>query len=176
MKNEINFLPKQLVRQDSLSKSVKWLRVVALLFVFVVPVVSIVIFLLTFFSPLTQYQITEKNLIASSQGLSNKIAKMQFIIDRTRNATKFIASRNLYDQVIQSIYAQTGSDVSIISLYIKDNKISIFASSSSLLSLKTFETNLKNITLVHLTDFQTTSLANSGGEGNYTLNIMAKIQ
>ncbi len=176
MKNEINFLPKQLVRQDNLSKSVKWLRILALFFVFIVPVVSIIFFLLTFFSPLTQYQNTEKNLIASSQGLSNKIAKMQFIIDRTRNATKFIAQRNVYDKIIQSIYAQTTSDVNIISLSIKDNNIIIQAGSSSLLSLQDFEANLKNITVVHLTNFKTTSLSNAGTNGNYSLNIDAKIQ
>ena len=176
MKNEINFLPKQLVRQDSLSKSVKWLRLIALILIFVIPVLSVILFLLTFFSPLTQYQYKEKDLLSSTQGLSNKIAKMQFIVDRSNKAAQYLNNRNIYDQVISSVYAQTPSDIDIISLGIHDNIVTIEAQSPSLLSLQNFERNLKNITIVHLTNFQTASLENSIHGDYFDLVLNAKIK
>src|SRR6185312_2293756 len=103
MQNDINFLRQDHKPQVALSTNIKRLRLLAYLCIVFVPASAIILALLIFFSPLSYLEKQENDLLASSQTVQTKAAKVAFIEDRIKKATDFIAHEDSYDQIIATI-------------------------------------------------------------------------
>lgn len=178
MSNDINLLlHKPITLSKSFTRRVKLIRLVALLLLFTVPTGTIILFLLIFFSPLPSLQQKEKDLLTSANIIRQKTASVAFINERVMNSVQFIAPRSIYRKALQESISSLPSGVTINTLDMESDKMTLIAVSPSLSLLKTYQGNLTGIQgagqVLHAIKFQSVMLTQS--EAMYQMTLTADI-
>ncbi len=119
-------------------KKQKFLRTIAVLMLFSVSAISIVIFILIALSPLPQLKQEEENLKNNLVEKKADIAKLFIIKERLSVAKSIIDERSNFHSEIEKLQAKMPVGVSVTSIDISDELISVTVSSRSLSLLNTF--------------------------------------
>ena len=138
MSSDINLVAGDLGGASGGAKRLSTLRMIATSLIVGVGLVSILLFALNrLFSP--QQIIKEQDGVrASISALQDKQAKLSVLNQRLSDIGNLLSKRAAYDIVLQSILSKSPSEISIVSLTIDKQKISMVASSNSLLSINEF--------------------------------------
>ncbi len=138
MSSDINLVAGDLGGASGGAKRLSTLRMIATSLIVGVGLVSILLFVLNrLFSP--QQIIKEQDGVrASISALQDKQAKLSVLNQRLSDIGNLLSKRAAYDIVLQSILSKSPSEISIVSLTIDKQKISMVASSNSLLSINEF--------------------------------------
>jgi len=173
MSNDINLLPrKPSTLSRSFSKRNKLIRAIAIALLFIVPTFTVILFLFIYFSPLPSLQQQESSLLVNASTFQQKTASVAFINDRVAKSTQFIALRSAYKDAFQEIIGQLPPDVTVNSLSMQSNTLTLSVISTSLSSLKTYQdslTNLKSGQVLQKIKFQTITLQQDGTGYQMTL-------
>jgi Tfp pilus assembly protein PilN len=178
MSNDINlFQHTSSSITQNLSKEIRWIRIVALLFLFIVPTGAVLLFLFIFFSPQTALQQQESEMLTKVSTLGKKVSAVSFINDRILNSKQFISKRSIYGKALGEITLQLPTEVVLNTLNIQNNNVSISVSSSSLTALQTYQTSLltvpKSTQILQKIAFQTITFI--PGSANYQMALTATI-
>ncbi len=172
MNSDINLVSGQLALSKD-AKRLRNLRLIATFSLLGVVFLSVLLFLLSrVFSPasIVEQQEAVMNNIAS---LQVKQSKLSLLGQRLNDISIIINKRANYDIVLTSILAQSPVGVSVTSLSIDKQKISIIVSSSSLLSMNEFIAVLKGMVekKQYLKNVTINGLTLSGKSTGYLLTL-----
>lgn len=144
MNSDINLVSGQLTLSKD-TKRLRSIRLIATLSLLGVVFLSILLFLLSrVFSPASIVK-QQEDVIGSISSLQVKQSKLSLLGQRLNDISIIINKRANYDIALTNILAQSPVDVSVVSLSIDKQKISIIISSSSLLSVNEFIAVLKGM-------------------------------
>lgn len=133
MNSQINLIGDK--KQKALSPLLSRLQVVrfiAMSFLFVIGVASIVLFLFIAFSPLPALQQQEKNQRETLSQYETDIAQLAFVNERMRSITTLLQDRTSVDTIFQFITSKVPAGVTITAFQINGKTASITMSSDSL--------------------------------------------
>lgn len=141
MRNEINLLPSLQTETES-SGTLKILRILAIGSLLFMLSASVILFLLS--QQLSPFRLKkqEKEILYNLSQLHQKEAKLFVVNDRAKSISGIIAGRHNYGLWMDVFLKQIPSDASINSMTINKDKITLTASSKSLLSINTLLNNL----------------------------------
>lgn len=160
MSSGINLLGhKEQTPISPFANRMRLLRGIAVAFLFIVSVSSMILSILIAVSPLPQLQKQEEASLATMGQFHPDIAKLALVNDRANNISQLLASRSNFDQIIELVKNQMPQGIAITSLTMSKNAIALTVSSASLNQLDVFMNNLvrvsqgqKNFSKVTMTD------------------------
>jgi len=178
MSNDINLFQHTSANSpQKLTKEIRWIRLVSLLLLFIVPTGAVIIFLFIFFSPQTALQQQENMLLTKANTLGKRVSAISFINDRTTLSEQFISQRSIYGKALREMVLQLPTDVLINSVSIQKEAVILSVTSTSLTSLQTYQANLlavpKSTQLLQKIAFQAIQLAPE--DNNYQMTLQASI-
>jgi Tfp pilus assembly protein PilN len=140
-------------------------------FLFLVCVLSMVLFLLVLASPLPRLKQDENAIISTLSGEHEKVARYTLLTSRLGEVTNIMNKRTRMKETISLFRSQVPDDAQITTLSIDQKTVKLTASSSSLESLQTYLAFLteqveKNI-ILHSLKVNNLSLTQDG----YTLEV-----
>ncbi|MEX2013276.1 MAG: hypothetical protein WD967_02630 [Candidatus Levyibacteriota bacterium] len=138
MNNDVNLVAGDIGRASQEARRLNTLKLIATSLIIGVGAVSILLFVLNrVFS--SQSIINEQDAVrVSIQSAQAKHAKLTILNQRLNDISSVVSKRASYDIVLISILSQSPSDIQIISLAVDKKKISMIASSRSLISVNNF--------------------------------------
>lgn len=131
---------------DATKNRLKVLRFTAIGLLFIVGVISVVLSILIFFSPLFELRLEEQKAMSDLAKFQLDINKLAFINDRSNSINEIIDKRSSYDKKLNIIKTEMQSDVTLDDLSIIKTKYILKFSSKNLLSLDKLLNDLASIT------------------------------
>ena len=154
-------------------KKLKLLRLIAVCMLFIVTAFSITLFILIALTPLPKLKEQERISQTNLLNFSADITKLQVVNDRLASISDVLSKRPTYDKKIDLIKSNLPREITIRSLTIEKNSISLDVSSQSLLFLDTFLNKLisdsgkdKDFSQIKLT-----SLSREESDNSYHLGL-----
>lgn len=139
MSNDINLLytkkPGQLGR---LTRKVKLFRFIALSFLSVVALISVIVFILVLASPLPKLKEEEASLASQLNADQAKITKHILLSKRLTEASTIIEKRSQYDDTLELFEKDLPASVVLAGFNADENIIKLRLSSSTLDGLQTY--------------------------------------
>lgn len=119
-------------------KKLRLLRLIAICMLFIVSASSITLFILISLTPLPKLKEQERISQINLSHFSSDITKLQVLKDRLNSISNILSKRPSYDKKIDLIKSNLPHEITIKSLSLEKNSISLEISSQSLLLLDTF--------------------------------------
>ncbi len=141
MSSTINLLEHKDENKPAFTK-LKVLRIIAAGLLFGVSVSSVVLFIFISLSPLGILKKQEKDTSVSLSQFDTEIAKLSLLRERAINIKEVMSKRFHYEDTIGLLQQYMSSDLTITSLNMDKNSLSITVSSNSLMSIDKFVNNL----------------------------------
>lgn len=144
MRSEINFVTvqKQIISPSEAAKIQK-ARYFAFGSLFIVALLSIMLFIGIAFSPLDSLKNEENTLLSTITGMHDKYTKMLLLNQRVTEISQLLNTRPSYDKTIDSLLKQAPTSVSLQSVNINNGTMTAKVISSSLDDINTFLTNVQ---------------------------------
>ena len=142
MNNDINLLSdinKALEREQ---RSAKILKIVGLISLIFVGLSSLAVFILGNQFSISSIEAEQKSVLQKISALNKKEAKVFIINNRLKSISDILSKRKDYYRITNSVLQAIPSGISVDKLTVDDKKISLMASSDSLLSLNTLISKL----------------------------------
>ena len=146
MTNDINLLQRKTEKISGvMAKRLRIIRFISISCIFIIPLATLVLSLFIIFSPLTSIQSTKDAKLRDSKPAQKMAADIAFVNDRMSNAGSFILQRTSYDKVMNELLRliPAGSDIQFTALQIDSTGVKLSISSSSLNSLKVYQSDLE---------------------------------
>lgn len=177
MSNDINLLQNSKVTVSVvLQKRIRLIRMIALICLFTIPTIAIILSLMIFFSPLPALDQQKNALLNSNESLKGKAVQLAYINDRMVNAKNLIATRPVFDKVLDEVITSLPDNIKLDSLSIDSTGVLISLDSPSLDSLKSYQSKLTDDAatqhLVKKIGFQNIDL----GTNTYELSLRLTVQ
>ncbi len=172
MTKEINLLPQKNRQNGNKNKGLIWFKWISLGSLVLVVVLSMAVFLINYFSPVTVLEKQEASLVTQFASLNNKTAKYLYLKDRLRKIKTIFDSRKSLAKEGNYILTAVPNGVSLGSLSISKNSIDVSATADSLTMLDTFMANL--VKLADKKVFSKVTLVDLGVDpvsGHYSLSL-----
>jgi hypothetical protein len=169
MNEGINLLldPKKSSGPSALFRRLQKVRLFAVGLLFLVSVVSVILFILVTISPLPTLQKQEQFLRQSLTASKDDIAKLNIVEAQTDIIDQLVNKRQSIDKPISLVQSKMTSDMSVTEIQTDKATMSLTVESSSLQSLDTFlnalaayvqsKNTFSNVTLVDLTTDESTN-------------------
>lgn len=138
MNEDINLVPGKRKIALEQKKIVVRLRLFSIILLVIIVFSSITLFLLKLQSPLPSLQREKNTLLTNLSLLSQKSAKLLLMKNRLKEIAIIEKKRQRLDELIGSVLEGVPADVSLSSLNIDKESVSITAASSSLSSINIF--------------------------------------
>lgn len=124
------------------TKKLRNLRIGSFILLFFVGVLSVVVFLLNFLSPLNSIKAQQDAVLASITQSQDKAVKISIVNERVSSILKIYKERSDYTEVLDLVLSNVTEGIRISGLNIDKSSLSITISSISLLTLNNFLNSL----------------------------------
>lgn len=145
MDKDVNLLLKKQADFEKQGNSLKLLRIVSVAFLVSLGISSIVLFFLSSRLSPSSIKRQEKTMLYNISFLHAKEAKLAMVLERTRGIESILSQRPDYNLTIGKILQVLPGGVTVQSLSVDKNSISISASSNSLLPIDGFINSLTDL-------------------------------
>ncbi|MEX2007560.1 MAG: hypothetical protein WD992_02190 [Candidatus Levyibacteriota bacterium] len=173
MNNDINLVSSDAEGSDKETKRLESFRLIATILIVGVGFISVLLFVLNrLFSPAGI--VKEQEQVATNITLAGeKHAKLTVLTQRLNDISSLLSKRTDYDIVLNEILAKSGGSVSIASLAVDKQKLSMIVSADSLISTNEFIGGLKSMVQEKkfLKNVIVNSLSLNNRASNYTLTL-----
>jgi len=143
MSNEINLLyNKKQGGSVAIKARILMLRYIALGLLFIIGVISVIVFILILASPLPELKKQESALLTSLSTSHSKIVKQVLITSRLQDISKIVAARPDVDDQIVDLRKKIPLGVEIKSLRVDTKQMMVTISAASLLGVESFTQEL----------------------------------
>jgi hypothetical protein len=175
--SSINLVSAKTVGLEKELKRLKIFRIIAVAFLAVTLLLSILAFVLNVTLPIEAVKKQQQAAITGIALFNNKLTQYSLLSDRAKNISDIISKRQDYGLQVEEISGKIPADASVDTMNIVSGKITIVVSSTSLLSINKFiddmvafgakEKIIKNVIIQGLTlNFD---------NGKYSLSLLADI-
>lgn len=175
MSNNINLVTGKTFDLEKQLKRIRILRITAIASLAIVSLISIALFIITVTLPISSVKKDQEQTVANIALLHKKLVTYSLINERIKNISGIISARKNYGKTSDIILSKLSPDLTIDSLAIEKNTLTIGISGQSLITINKFIDDIldlsnggktiKNLVVQSL-------LLNSGNE-KFTLNMQA---
>lgn len=136
MNKDINLLANKRKNAKSTNrKLITTFNIVAYASLGIVAICSIVLFVVRLQSPIANIKKEQETILFNLTNLADKSAKYKFINDRLVNISQIVSKRIDFEERIKSFLSEIPSEISVNSLSVDKNNITLDLSTNSLYSL-----------------------------------------
>lgn len=176
MSKDINLIQGENKFSTARRSRVLILRIISIVFLSSVAIFSIILFFLNNRISVENVKKQEAATLQKISLISDKSAKFNLLNDRLRGITVILNTRKNYANFLNSVMVLVPQDASMTALTLNKDGILLTVSSSSLLPINKFLTNIINVSVEkHLVkDITIEGLTVDKDSGIYSLSIKAK--
>lgn len=176
MSSNINLIQGENKTNVTRKSRVIVLRWISIVFLFFVAFFSILLFILSNRISINDVKNDQGIVLQKISLLKDKAAKFNLLNDRLKGITSLLGSRKKYTNTLNAILEQVPEGVSVRSLTLDKDNLSLTANSTSLLPLDSFLTNVTKISLEKhvIRDMTIEGLSIDKINGVYSLSLKAK--
>lgn len=177
MSNGINLVSNKSEALDKEQKTLKLLKIFAVISLFAVAFLSVAVFLINFTIPISSVKKEQEQTLSQISTLSKKHAIYNLTKDRFTNISKILNSRKDYTKPLNIIFTKIPSPLVVTDIRIENGLLDMVISGNSLISINNvieslidFSANKKNISNLVIE-----SLVFNPQNGEYILSFKANI-
>lgn len=177
MDKNINLVTGKSFDLEKQQKRIKIAKVVAIFSLTVVVLISLILFLITFFLPISSVKKTEQETLTNISLLHKKLVSFYLVKDRIDNIATTIDKRENYGIVSSAVLQKVPSQLSIETLSIDDKILTVVVTGTSLIPINqviddlVVMSNQKKL----IKNLLIQSLSLSAQTGRYSLSLQADV-
>lgn len=135
MDRSINLIGGKTFDVDRELRRLRILKTFSIVSIVLVALIAIVLFLITLLLPISAVKQDEQQTLTNISLLHKKLVNYFLVSDRINNISQIIAKRKTYGSVSSAILKKVPQELSVDTLSIEDNTLTIVLTGSSLLSV-----------------------------------------
>ena len=154
-------------------RKIRFMRLIAVVSLFLVSVASIILFMLVALSPLPQLQQQEQGLRDTLANSKQALAQHALVNERTDEITKILGSRISFDVPLTTIREKLPSNAKVSAIKADSSSIILTVSTPTLESLDSFLNEMIGLVKEKqvFSQIQLSDLATDDGRDNFTMTV-----
>lgn len=177
MDKNINLVTGKSFDLEKQLKRIRILRVLSILSLVLVLSISLILFLITFFLPISSVKQDEQQTLSNISVLHKKLVSYFLIKDRIDNISEIIDSRKNYGVVSAAILQKVPQELNVETLSIDDKTLTLVVTGTSLTSMNQVIDDLiaMSNTKKLITNLLIENLVLNTQAGKYSLSLQADV-